>query len=176
MTLKLTTIRQRHDRKKFDCGYKELNDFLARNARSSNDKRMTRTYILEDPDRPDTVMGYVTLTYTTVELPEGCDTARRRKLKFESPLPALLLAKMAVSKDYKGNGYGQHLLTFAIKQASIASAQVGGIGLIVDAKDEPAKQFYLEQGGEDFEIIDESGLKLWLPIDLCDYIARVAGE
>ncbi|GGY63261.1 GNAT family N-acetyltransferase [Marinobacter zhanjiangensis] len=168
MTLKLVVIQKRHDRKNFDCGYQALNQFLARSARTSSDKRMTRTYVLEASQDPDTVIGFVTLTYTSIEIPDECRPGRNLK----SPVPALLLAKMGVSKQHKGQGYGKHLLTFAIKQAAEVSNQVGGVGLVVDAKDQKAKSFYLDQGGEDFEVIDDTGLKLWLPIDICNAIAQ----
>lgn len=172
MTLKLTHIQKRHDRKKFDCGNDDLNKFLANSARPSSDKRMTRTYVLEHPDNPDRVMGYVTLTYTTVDIPSGCKPGKNLK----NPVPALLLAKMAISNEYKGKGYGKDLFTFAIKKASETSHQVGGIGLVIDAKDQAAKQFYIGQAGPDIEIIDNTGLKLWLPISICDTITQTLSQ
>lgn len=169
---RLTPIQKRHNRKDFDCDYPALNEFLAHSARASSDKRMTRTFVLEDPSSPDAIMGYVTLTYTSIDIPSECRPARGLK----NPLPALLLAKMAVDNRYKGHGYGKRLLTFAIKQASEVSNKVGGVGLVIDAKDADAKAFYLSRGGDDFEIIDNTGLKLWLPIDICDHIARTLSD
>lgn len=166
--MRLTPIQRRHDRKSFDCGYPALNDFLAHSARASSDKRMTRTFVLEDPASPDTIMAYITLTYTSIDIPSECRPARRLK----NPVPALLLAKMGVDNRYKGCGHGKRLLTFAIKQASEVSEKVGGVGLVIDAKDSDAKAFYLSRGGDDFEVIDETGLKLWLPIDICDGVSR----
>lgn len=166
-TVRLTPIQKRHNRKAFDCGYPALNDFLAHSARASSDKRMTRTFVIESPADPDMIMAYITLTYTSIDIPSECRPARRLK----NPVPALLLAKMGVSIQFKGSGYGKRLLTFAIKQAAEISRKVGGVGLVIDAKDDNAKAFYLSRGGDDFEIIDESGLKLWLPIDICEAIA-----
>lgn len=171
MTVKLTHIQKRHDRKNFDCGYKELNDFLAQSARGSSEKRMTRTFVLEDPDNPNVVMGFVTLTFTNIDIPPECGSAKQLK----NPVPALLLAKMGVSKKYQGHGYGKDLLTYAVKQASETSNEVGGVGLVIDAKDEKAKAFYMSQAGEDVEIIDDAGLKLWIPIDICDAISDELG-
>lgn len=168
----LTHVQKRHDRKKFDCGNEDLNRFLATSARPSSDKRMTRTHVLEDPDNPDIIMGYVTLTYTSIDIPEGSKPGK----KLKSPVPALLLAKLAVSKYYKGKGYGKALLTFAIKKASETSNEVGGVGLVIDAKDQDAKNFYMDQAGEDLEIIDNTGLKLWLPIDICDAITQTLSD
>lgn len=166
-TLRLTPIQKRHNRKAFDCGYPGLNEFLAHSARASSKKRMTRTFVIEDPASPNTIVAYITLTYTSIEIPAECRPARHLK----NPLPALLLAKMAVSNQYKGAEYGKRLLTFAIKQAAEISRQVEGVGLVIDAKDKDAKAFYLSRGGDDFEVIDEAGLKLWLPIDICEAIA-----
>lgn len=165
--LKFTPIQKRHNRKSFDCGYSELNDFLAHSARPSSEKRMTRTFVLEDPNDQNLVMAYVTLTYTTIDIPQECKPARNLK----NPVPALLLAKMGVNNHHKGFGYGKRLLTFAIKQAAEVSERVGGVGLVIDAKDDEAKAFYLSRGGDDFVVIDESGLKLWLPIDICNAIS-----
>lgn len=165
---RLTRIQKRHNRKAFDCGYADLNGFLAHSARASSEKRMTRTFVLEDPTNPNMIMAYITLTYTTVDLPIECKPAR----KLKNPAPALLLAKMAGDNRYKDSSYGNRLLTFAIKEASETSNRVGGIGLVIDAKDGDAKAFYLSRGGDDFEIIDDSGLKLWLPIDICDALAQ----
>jgi hypothetical protein len=82
---------------------------------------------------------------------------------------------MAVSNQYKGSGYGKRLLTFAIIQAAEISKKVGGVGLVIDAKDSDAKAFYLSRGGDDVEIIDETGLKLWLPIDICEAVSEASG-
>jgi len=166
--LKLTLVDKRHKRKAFDCGYPDLNEFLAKSARVSSDKRMTRTFVLEDPVDPDTIIGYITLTYTSIDIPPQCRSAKTLK----NPVPALLLAKMGISNLYKGSGHGKRLLSFAIKQAADISQKVGGVGLVIDAKDNDAKAYYLGRGGDDFEIIDETGLKLWLPIDICESIAN----
>ena len=83
-------------------------------------------------------MGFVTLTFTNIDIPPECGSAKQLK----NPVPALLLAKMGVSKKYQGHGYGKDLLTYAVKQASETSNEVGGVGLVIDAKDEKAKAFY----------------------------------
>jgi GNAT superfamily N-acetyltransferase len=128
--------------------------------------------VIEASSDPNTIMAYITLTYTTVDLPAECKPAR----KLKSPVPALLLAKMAVDNRYKDSGYGKRLLAFAIKEASDTSNRVGGVCSVIDAKGNDAKALYLSWGGDDFEIIDESGLKLWLPVDICDAIAQILSD
>lgn len=169
---RLTPIQKRHNRKAFDCGDADLNGFLSHSARALSGKRITRTFVIEAPSDPNRIIAYITLTYTTIDLPTECKPAR----KLKNPVPALLLAKMAVDNRHKGSSYGKRVLTFAIKEASETSKRVGGVGLVIYAKDNDAKAFYLSRGGDDFEIIDESGLKLWLPIDICDAIAQTLGD
>lgn len=168
----LIRIQKRHDRKKFDCGIDHLNRFLANSTKLSSEKRVTRTYVLEDMDNPDIITGYATLTFTSIEIPKGSKLGKKPK----GPVPALLLAKLAVSKKYKGKGYGKALLAFAIRKASEVSNEVVGVGLVIDAKNQDAKNFYMNQAGEDLEIIDNTGLKLWLPIDICDAIAKTLSD
>ncbi|MCC4285965.1 GNAT family N-acetyltransferase [Marinobacter salarius] len=170
MRAKLTPIQKRHNRRDFDCGNEQLNNYLANSARSSDSKRMTRTFVLEDPRDSNRVMGFVTLTPTTIDIPDECFAGR----KLKSPVPALLLAKMAVDIRYKGQGCGKRLFTYSIITAAEISDAVGGVGLVIDAKDQDAKAFYLDRAGDDLEIIDETGLKLWLPIGVCNFIAGIA--
>lgn len=51
---------------------------------------MTRTFVLENPSSPDTIMMHITLTYTSIDLPAECKPAR----KLKNPVPALCLGDM----------------------------------------------------------------------------------
>jgi hypothetical protein len=77
---KLTPIQKRHNRKAFDCGYADLNEFLAHSARAPSDKRITRAFVIEAPSDPNTIMACITLTYTTVDLPVEYKPARKLKV------------------------------------------------------------------------------------------------
>lgn len=151
-----------HDRKSFDCGVPALNKFLQNTARQHKEKGLSNTYVLLDEVRPDTILGYFTLSFLEIciqSLPEQYS----RKLPRSSRLPAAKLARLAVDKSCQGNGYGALILAEAVKRIlSVVRAAGAIIGFFVDAKDEQAKCFYLRFG---FIPLQDDPLKLFLPLN-----------
>ena len=60
--------RKRHDRKSFDCGVKALNHYLQMMASQQSDKDNTRTFVLEDDNNSNVIIGYYTLTMISMDL------------------------------------------------------------------------------------------------------------
>ncbi len=60
--------KSRHDRKRFDCGVKALNNYLQMMASQQIKKDNTRTFVLEDEQHPQFIIGYYTLTMTLIDL------------------------------------------------------------------------------------------------------------
>ena len=58
------------------------------------------------------------------------------------PIPVLLLARLAVDARFRGEGLGTQLVRDAALLTAKLSKLVGIRALIVDAKDERARQFY----------------------------------
>ena len=80
--------------------------------------------------------------------------------------PILLLARLAVDRAYQGQGRSRTLLRFAFRRAVRLAAQVGCIGVVVDAKP-GAVALYQRYGFEAFELADGGtpGLtQMFLPI------------
>jgi ribosomal protein S18 acetylase RimI-like enzyme len=77
-------------------------------------------------------------------------------------LPAVRLARLAVSLKEQGKGYGELLLTEAIHRTALISEQAGLIGLFVDAKNNAASAFYEKYG---FVLLPNQSLQLFLPIE-----------
>ncbi|WPL22534.1 hypothetical protein [Thiorhodovibrio frisius] len=64
-----------HDRRAFDCGRSELNDWLVKIARQHQDKGLSKTSVVVQETAPSVSLGYYALTLTEVDtsaLPEGC--------------------------------------------------------------------------------------------------------
>ena len=76
-------------------------------------------------------------------------------------LPAVKLARLAVSIREGRKGYGRPLFIKAIKDALEAVRKAGGIALFVDAKDEAAASFYRKYG---FEPLPNMELQLVMPL------------
>lgn len=61
------------------------------------------------------------------------------------PIPAIRLARLAVSKTHQGQGYGASLLKEALQKSFVVALSVGVNLIIVDAK-ESAVGFYVRFG------------------------------
>ncbi|MCU7923126.1 MAG: N-acetyltransferase, partial [Candidatus Thiodiazotropha sp. (ex Dulcina madagascariensis)] len=62
MSVIIEEITRQHDRKAFDCGISELNQFLRQQARQKTGKHISKTYVACRDSAPTTIMGYHTLT------------------------------------------------------------------------------------------------------------------
>ena len=147
-----------HDRTGFDCGVPELNTFLKANARQHDQKGISRTFVLTDGS--PVILGFFTLTLCEVSA-ASLPAAYTRAYPAHS-LPAVRLARLAVSRKAQKQRFGELLLTEAVYRTALIADQAGVIGLFVDAKDAAARQFYLRYG---FLEIPEQPLKLFLPIE-----------
>ncbi|MBI5655535.1 MAG: GNAT family N-acetyltransferase [Geobacter sp.] len=155
----IEALSKHHDRTGFDCGVVELNAFLKSTARQHGDKGISRTFVLTDQNSP-AIMGFFTLTLcevVAVKLP-----AAYAKKYPQHGLPAVRLARLAVSLKHQGKRYGELLLTEAVDRTALIAAQAGVIGLFVDAKNDSARTFYERYG---FVTLPDQPFHLFLPID-----------
>lgn len=148
-----------HDRKRFDCGNNQLNIFLQKTARQHITKGMSRTFVLINDENSKEILGFYTLSICEVET--DCCLPPIIAKKYPDQVPALKLARLAVSKEYQHKGYGNYLIGSAVEKVILISENVGIIGLFVDAKDNNTKEYY-EQFG--FISLNEKPLILFLPI------------
>jgi len=128
-----------HDLSQFDCGQKDLNDWLVRRARQS-EGRTARTYVVAAGQR---VIGYYCLSTGGVyrnTLP--------KKLQRNSPdeIPIMVLGRLAVISTLHRNGYGAGLLKDAIQRTLTVAELVGARALVVHAIDDSAALFYQNFG------------------------------
>lgn len=158
--LKILPLAKHHDRQGFDCGVEPLNKFLRQTARQHIEKGLSVTTILVDDGDPDRILGFYTLAFTEVE-PGSLPAAVSKSLP-SNRLPAIKLARLAVSTREQGKGYGKALLIESMKDALQASKKAGGVAFFVDAKDESAASFYRKYG---FESLPGVELHLIMPMN-----------
>jgi len=147
-----------HDRSGFDCGVPELNAFLRATARQHAQKGISRTFVLTDGT--PVILGFFTLTLCEI-LPASLSAEYARKFPSHS-LPAVRLARLAVSRKHQGKRLGELLLAEAVRRTALIAEQAGIIGLFVDAKDDAARGFYMRYG---FSAIPEHPRQLFLPYE-----------
>ncbi|SLM31183.1 GCN5-related N-acetyltransferase [Desulfamplus magnetovallimortis] len=156
--LKIELLDKSHDRTQFDCGNLTLNIYLQKTARQHISKGMSRTFVLINDDNPRTILGFYTLSICEIET----DYLPRKIAKqYPDQVPAVKLARLAVSMKKQNNGYGSYLIGSAVEKVILISEHVGIIGLFVDAKDDHVKKYY-EQFG--FISLQGNPLILFLPM------------
>lgn len=153
-------LSRRLDREGFDCGSEALNAFLKSTARQHQDRGISRTFVLLDPDLgdPTQIIGFFTLSAcegVASDLPESLAKRLPRNV------PAVLLGRLAVDRRFQGRGYGGALLVEAIRRVAATSTQIGIVGLFVDAKDDRAAAFYRKYG---FVPLPSNPSRLFLPL------------
>ncbi|RXR27932.1 N-acetyltransferase [Oerskovia turbata] len=131
----------------FDCGEPVLDDWL-KNYASQNEKRdATRTFLLLD-EKESCVAGYATTVTHRLD-PHEASAALGRVRRY--PLPAVLVARLAVDRRYQGSGVGRLLLIDTLQRLERASHDIGFELVVVDALHEDAACFYLKHGFQRFQ-------------------------
>lgn len=165
MQILIEDLEKAHNRKAFDCGDEDLNKFLREQARKASSRHISRTRVLVGDNNK--VMGYYTVTFINVEAPIDSPYSN-----YPHPLPALLVARLAIDKVYQRQGLGEYLLIDALiraRQAVSISAPI--IGAFVDVKNEAAARFYTTLG---FLPIDATtkNRRMWLPMKTIETLAE----
>ncbi len=138
--------KKKHDRKSFDCGVEALNNYLKLMTNQQSTKDNSRTYVLEELENSNKIIGFYTLTMVSVDL--GLLPQNLQK-KHQNNHSAGLIARLAVDKRYAKKGFGAWLLVDALKKLLMASDTVALPIIIVDAK-EGASAFYEQFGFTSF--------------------------
>lgn len=134
---RIERLRSDHAVSAFDCGVPALNRFLQTFALASQKAGSARTYVAMIDDA---VAGYHSLTVGDVTYDDAPE--RMAKGLPHHPVPAMILARLAVDLRFRGQGIGADLLRDALER-TIAVAQIAGVrAVIVHAKDDQAKAFY----------------------------------
>ncbi len=149
--------KNKHDRNRFDCGIEVLNNYLKVMANQQAKKDNTRTFVLEDAKDETQVIGFYTLTLTPIDL-KALPAALQKK--HQPSTSGGLIARLAVDRRYKGQGFGEWLLIDALKKLVQASDTVAFPLVLVDAKD-GAKGFYEKYG---FTAFRDAENKLFITI------------
>jgi GNAT superfamily N-acetyltransferase len=152
-------IARRHDRKGFDCGSTDLNDFLSKYARQAHESGESKTYVAVDRANDATVLGFYTLSPAEIDFSLAPERARPAA-GGKHPIGCFRLGRLAVSKSLQGQGLGGELLIAAARRCIRVSTEVGGSLLLIDAKDGRAANWYKSYGALE---IPKAPLSLVLP-------------
>jgi GNAT superfamily N-acetyltransferase len=133
-------ISKKHARKSFDCGDASMNDFLQRYARQSHESGAAKTFLAVDNADDKTILGFYSLAPGALAHAQTPETVRRGLARHD--VPGLRLARIATDLRWHGQGLGGQLLAAAARRCLRAAGEVGGVVLIIDAKNDRAARWY----------------------------------
>jgi ribosomal protein S18 acetylase RimI-like enzyme len=145
-----------HDRAAFDSDSEPLNRYLQTQASQDVRRRVAACFVAVAEQRR--IAGYYTLASASVwlsDLPQNV----AKKLPRYPTVPAVRMGRLAVDREFKGQGLGGALLADALVRS--ARSEIAAFALIVDAKDKSAAAFYIHHG---FIAFPSSPLALFLPL------------
>lgn len=138
------SINKNHDRQGFDCLDVALNDFLRLYARKSHDAGGAKTFLAIDDKDSKRVLGFYSVSPASIEYKRTPEIIRRGLARHD--IPCFRLARLAVSKEVQGLGLGGQLLMAAGRRCLLAAAEVGGVAIVIDAKNEGVARWYESYG------------------------------
>jgi GNAT superfamily N-acetyltransferase len=152
-------VAKSHHRSAFDCGDEEPNTFLARYARQSHDRGGSKTFVTVPAAGDPTVMGFYSVSPASIAFDEAPEVIRRSFGRHD--VPAFRLARLAVDRRFQRQGLGGQLLLAAGRRCLRVSVEVGGVALLIDAKNPDVAAWYAGYGAV---ALDDRPLILVLPL------------
>jgi GNAT superfamily N-acetyltransferase len=156
---KIEVLNKNHDRAAFSCGNDALDTYLKKRASQEAKKKIATTFVMVG-NQPSAVIGYYTLSATSILLGDLPDNISRKLPKYPQ-VPATLLGRLAIDSHYQGRGYGEILILDALRRSLRAAVEVASYAVVVDAVDERARSLYEHYGFCDFP---DRKLRLFLPM------------
>jgi GNAT superfamily N-acetyltransferase len=164
-------IGKRRDREGFDCGEPALNDFLRHHARKSHERGGAKTFLAVADADGSSVFGFYSLSPASVDYARTPAVIRRRLARYD--VPVFRLGRLAVARAWQGQGLGGQLLLLAGRRCLLAAGEVGGVALLIDAKNAPVARWYESYGAVP---LSDQPLTLLLPLATLHAALVAAGK
>lgn len=129
-----------HDLSSFDSGVPVLDEWLKKRALSNETTGASRTWVACANGR---VVGYYALATGSIAQQDAPGRVRRN---MPDPIPVMVLARLAVDRQWQGIGLGSAQLRDAILRTRQAAAIAGIRALLVHAISDEARLFYEHNG------------------------------
>ena len=134
MSYSIELLGKQHQRKDFDCGQTDLNDFIKLYALQQQKRNQNKTYVAYTDTQQ--VIGFYSLNVGAISFEEMPPDMQKRLARY--PVPTLYVGRFAVDSRFQGQGLGKWLM-----------------------QNTQAAQFYQSV---DFRPLPNNPLKLFLPV------------
>ena len=162
---------KRHQRGTFDCGEPLLNEWLQRYAGQNRRGNTAATWIIADAD--DVVVAYASLSMTGIDRSSASTKFAKQA---PSPVPALLLGRLAVDRRYSGLGVGTALVAHVLATAVELNRSAACRAVVVTALSERPRQWWERLGFHLLDPTEPGSLDLYLLASEIEETLREMGK
>ena len=148
-----------HDRQNFDCGDEKLNTWIRQFARQSHVAGGAKTFVAVRPPRSNEILGFYSISPASTDYQRTPAVLRRGLGQYD--VPVFRLGRLGVGTEWQGRGLGSKLVLAAGKRCLRVSEEVGGVALLIDAKNDTVARWYERLGAVR---LDDTELTLFLPL------------
>lgn len=135
--MRFERLAKNHDRQNFDCGQDEINTYIKNFANQHTKKNIAKIHILIDENNPNQIIGFYSLSNTELVM----------KIKgYPNKIPAILIGKIGVDKQFQGQGLSKVLLSHALDKVKTLGLDTGIAFVIIDAKTDELANYYQRFG------------------------------
>lgn len=152
-------LNSKHNKQDFSCGKVLLDNYFWKQAKQDVKRKLSACFVLVDKGTKE-ISGYYTLSGSSIPNNLIPDSYKKKLPKSYLSIPAILLGRLAVNKDFQGKGIGKILLIDSLKRCYETSESIGAFAVIADPLDRDAERFYEKYG---FIKLPDSG-KMFLPM------------
>jgi GNAT superfamily N-acetyltransferase len=152
-------ISKQHNRAAFECGDADLNLYLRKFARQNHESGGAKCFVAAPADAPARVLGFYTLSPASLDYARTPALAKKGLARYD--VPVFRLGRLAVDQSMQGRGLGGSLLLRAAQRCILVADDVGGVALLIDAKNARAAEWYRSYGAL---VLEDAPLSLVLPL------------
>lgn len=156
-----TPLHKNHNRADFDCGDADLNLYLQRYARQNHESGGAKCFVAVPSDAPSRILCFYTLSPASIEYARTPALIKKGLAHYD--VPVFRLCRLGVAQSIQGRGLGGALLLRAAYRCLRVAIEVGGVAMLIDAKNDRAAKWYESYGA--VALID-APLSLLLPLAL----------
>ena len=156
-------INRTHNRKSFDCGESALNEYLLKFARQNHESGGAKTFVAVSAESINQVIGYYSVCPASLDYADTPESVRQGMGRYD--VPVFRLGRLAVDRSAQGRGIGGQLLIAASARCMRVAAQVGGVALLIDAKNGRTASWYAGYGAIP---LTDAPLSLVLPFSMLE--------
>jgi GNAT superfamily N-acetyltransferase len=131
-----------HETQPFCSGEESLDSWLHERAFANMEALASRTYVICPANSPQ-VIGYYAICMGQIFSTEVVGSMRRNMPR---QIPAVILGRLAIDKQWQGKGLGGALLQDAVQRSIRAAQEVSARLLIVHTLSPAAEMFYQRYG------------------------------